>query len=109
MEMKPLEVFAEDSNFGIVRMPGRNYPGCVVQGDSLFNLWRAARRVAEAVRDGSADGEDFRDAVEELYDSLLERLLHYQQVLSREGLDLPNVRPVEATRVRSTDGEGGPP
>lgn len=35
MERKELEVFSEASNYGIVRMPGRQFPGCVVQGDSL--------------------------------------------------------------------------
>jgi hypothetical protein len=106
MEMKSLEVFAEESNFGVVRMPGRNYPGCVIQGDSLFLLWGAARRVATAVRDGTAEGEEFREAVEELHNSLLDRLLHYQEVLRQEGFDLPYVRPVDAGLVRLTGGEG---
>ena len=35
MEVKPLEVFSEDSNFGVVRMPGRSYPGCVIQGETF--------------------------------------------------------------------------
>jgi hypothetical protein len=109
MEVKPLEVFAEDSNFGVVRMPGRNYPGCVIHGDSLFILWGAARRVAEAVRDGSAWGEDFRDAVEELHDPLLGRLLHYQEVLRRAGMDLPYLRPVEAAPIRLTAEGDDPP
>lgn len=109
MEVKPLEVFSEDSNFGVVRMPGRSYPGCVIQGDSLYILWGAARRVAEAVREGSAEGEDFREAVEELHDALLGRLLHYQEVLRREGMDLPYVRPVEAAPIRLTPEEGDPP
>lgn len=109
MEVKQLEVFSEDSNFGVVRMPGRSYPGCVVQGDSLFILWGMARQVAEAVRDGSARGEDFCEAVEELHDALLGRLQHYQEVLRREGIDLPYVRPVEAAPIRLTGEEGDPP
>jgi hypothetical protein len=108
VEAKLLDVFAEDSNFGIVRMPGRSYPGCVVQGDSLFILWKAARHVVEAVRSGATGDEEFRRAVEDLHNALLDRLLHYQQVLQREGLDLPYVRPVEAGGVRLTAEEGEP-
>ena len=105
MEVKPLEVFAEDSNFGIVRMPGRSYPGCVIQGDSLFILWKAA----ETIRSGATGNEEFADAVEQLHNALLTRLLHYQQVLQREGLDLPYVRPVEAVPVRLIGEEGEQP
>ena len=94
MKVKPLEVYAEDSNYGIVRMPGRNYPGCVVQGDSLYVLWQNARAVAEAVKKGLTQVEDFVGAVEVLHNALLTRLLHYQEVLQREGLDLPYVRAV---------------
>jgi hypothetical protein len=109
MEVKSLEVFAEDCNFGIVRMPGRNSPGCVIQGDSLFILWTATRQIAKAVSRGATEDEEFRGAVEDLHNALLSRLLHYQEVLQREGLDLPYIRPVESGHVRLITEEGGPP
>jgi len=94
MEVKPLEVFSEACNHGIVRMPGRNYPGCVLQGDSLKILWGLAKHIREGVRSGRTEDEDFVDSVERLHDSLLGRLLHYQEVLLREGFDLPYYPPV---------------
>jgi len=94
MEVKPLEVLSEASNYSVVRMPGRNYPGCVIQGDSRWVLWDCARAVADGVRKGAATDEDFLDAVEELHNSLLARLLHYQEVLGREGISLPYTRPL---------------
>lgn len=100
MEVKPVEVYAEDSNYGVVRMPGRNYPGAVIQGDSLRILWGTAREVVEGVRSGRPDDEEFLGAVEELHNALLDRLLHYQEVLRREGLDLPHVWAVTAEPVR---------
>jgi hypothetical protein len=108
LEVKLLEVFAEDSNLGIVRLPGRHYPGCVVQGDSLWILWSAARRIAEGVRSGMTGDDEFLGAVEELYNSLLSRLLHYQGVLQREGLDLPFARPVPEDFLRLTPEDEGP-
>jgi|GEM_PF-535756 len=99
MEVKPLEVYSEDSNYGVVRMPGRSYPGAVIQGDSLNILWKTAQRVVEAIQMGRTDDDDFLLEVEDLHNRLLDRLLHYQAVLQREGFDLPYVRPVTAKPV----------
>jgi hypothetical protein len=110
MEVKPLEVYSEASNYGVVRMPGRAYPGCVVQGDSLAILFRTARRVAYLVKDtGAAEAELLGD-LEDLCRSLLDRLLHYQEVLRQEGFDLPYVWPVSeevAVRLRPDEEEAG--
>ena len=38
MEVQPLEVYATDSNYAVVRPPGRHYPCSVIQGDSLSIL-----------------------------------------------------------------------
>jgi hypothetical protein len=112
MEVKPLEVYSEASNYGVVRMPGRAYPGCVVQGDSLATLFRTARRVAYLVKDtGAAEAEllgDLEDLCRSL--SLLDRLLHYQEVLRQEGFDLPYVWPVseeDAVRLTPDEEEAG--
>ena len=105
MEENLLEVFAEDSGFGVVRMPGRSCPGCVVQGDSP---WKEARRIAKPARDGSTEGDGFREAVEELQHALLKRMLHYQDMLRQESIDLPCVRADDAAAIRLTGKEGDP-
>jgi hypothetical protein len=102
MEIHPLGVYSEDSNYGVVRMPGRNYPGAVIQGDSLKILWDLARQVAEYVRVGQTDDDEFRGTVEDLHNALLGRLLHYQKVIRRAGFDLPYAGPVTAEPVRLT-------
>jgi hypothetical protein len=106
MEVKPLEVYAEDSNYGVVRMPARNFPGCVIQGDSLAILYAEARRVVECVRTGATGGEECLGAVEKLHNALLDRLLHYHQLLRRQGLSLPYGRSVTEGFVRLGPGEG---
>ncbi|MDM9385117.1 hypothetical protein QUB80_31155 [Chlorogloeopsis sp. ULAP01] len=36
------EFLSHSSNAGIVQMPGRKFPGIVMQGDILLNLFRAS-------------------------------------------------------------------
>lgn len=96
MEIESLEVYARDSNYAIIKPPGRNYPGCVIQGDSLSILCESATQIAKAVKHGDTKSEDFLDNVESLNNALIGRLLHYQQVLAAHGISLPYGRPITA-------------
>jgi predicted RNase H-like HicB family nuclease len=87
METKPVEIFSEASNLAIVRVPGRRFPGCVVQGDSLSILLGNAKEVWERVKD-SSDGDLLR-AAQALVESLQSRLDHYERVLTEHGIQLP--------------------
>jgi hypothetical protein len=90
METKPLEVFSEASNLGIVCMPGRRFPGCVFQGDTLSGLLHLAEVVLrESLR---VENEPLREAARELHGDLKSRLDHYEQVLKAHGMDLPYVK-----------------
>ena len=94
MEVLPLEVYATDSNFAVVKPPGRHYPGCVIQGDSLRILCGLAIGVAERFRDHGHEDDEFLGNIDELVQSLVGRLLHYQQVLLAHGIELPYSQPV---------------
>lgn len=87
MERKEVEVYSEVSNYGIVRMPGRNFPGAVVQGDSLSILCNQARRIVQHAENGT-DTELIEEA-KELLDLLEDRLSHYEQVLAEHQIPLP--------------------
>jgi hypothetical protein len=90
METKPLQVYSEASNLGIVCMPGRRFPGCVVQGDSLSGLLHLAEVV---LRESSrVENELLQEAARELYGDLKSRLDHYEQVLTAHGMELPYVK-----------------
>jgi hypothetical protein len=89
MHVEPLEVYARDSNYAVVKPPGRRYPGSVIQGDTLSILCDAAKSIAEAVRTGQTETEDFLGDVEELTNDLIGRVLHYQRVLDDHGIELP--------------------
>jgi hypothetical protein len=87
MERKEVEVYSEASNQGIVRMPGRQFPGCVVQGDSLAILCSFARSIHERLA-GNPDEELTIDA-SELLRLLEDRQRHYESVLAQHNIKLP--------------------
>jgi hypothetical protein len=97
MEIEPLEVFASDSNYAVIKPPGRQYPGCVIQGDSLAILCRMSKRIAEFARTIEIDDEDVLENIQELNNALVGRLLHYQNVLGLHDIDFPHVHPFSET------------
>jgi hypothetical protein len=94
MDVEPLEVYARDSNYAIVKPPGRRFPGAVIQGDTLRELCRLAISVGQRVRDRSAQDEEFLGDLEDLVNALVNRLLHYQKVLVAHGIEFPYSEPV---------------
>lgn len=89
MRLEQLEVYSDDVNYAVIKPPNRRYPGAVIQGDSLAILCRAAVRAAKCVRDGAALDGDFRGDLQDVVDSLVGRLLHYQGVLQAHDIELP--------------------
>jgi len=90
MIIQPLEVYSSESNYAVIKPPGRNYPGCVIQGDSLGILCRTALNVARLVRQSDLSNEDLLGNIEDLTNSLVCRMLHYQRVLDEHGIDYPH-------------------
>ena len=90
MERQELEVFSGVSNFAVVRMSGRNYPGCVVQGDSLCILLHRVQEVRSLA--SSIGNEELCESIAEVESILAVRLDHYESVLKANGLDIPYVR-----------------
>src|SRR4051812_15142373 len=99
MNVEPLEVYASDSNYAVIKPPRRRFPGSVIQGDSLRILCGRALGIAQRVRDRAPQDEEFLRDLQDLVDSLVGRLLHYQQVLQAHQIELPYGRPItEADR-----------
>ncbi len=75
-------------NFAVVQLPGRQYPGVVVQGDSLSILINRLEDVRRALQEGRSD-----DALALLSDELDEMLAPvqalYERVLAEQGIKLP--------------------
>jgi hypothetical protein len=66
------------TNYAVVQLPGRAFPGVVFQGDSLDNL------IAE-LEEALSDSEGLTDVVERLKG--VRR--HYEAVCRKEGVGLP--------------------
>ena len=92
MEKLELEVYSQAANAAVVRAPGRQFPGVVVQGDTLSILHSAAGEIAERVRSG-ADEELAAEAAM-LRDQLAGLLAAYESAMDRHGLALPYSRAV---------------
>lgn len=74
MERIEAELFTDGGNNAVVRLPGRRFPGVLVQGDSLHILRTDVVELVEACDRG--DLSDARDAAGLLLsglDTLLER------------------------------------
>jgi hypothetical protein len=102
-----IEVWSSAVNAAIVRMPGRRFPGSVIQGDSLSILLDHALSVIEGLADGPRS-EAFHEAVE-LAILLEDQVEHYEETMAARGVPLPYVRERarSARRFRaSTDGAG---
>ena len=75
------DLLTEAHNYAVVQLPGRRYPGVVIQGDSLFNLVRALTP--------SSDGKLDTNKIQIAFETLSEVLACYKKVCVRNGTGLP--------------------
>jgi len=69
------------------KTPGRQFPGCVIQGDSLSILVKTAQEILQRVKDSG--NEELVGCASELVDSLQSRQEHYERVLAQHSIPLP--------------------
>ena len=91
MEIKSLRVLSDASNYAVLFAPGRQFPGSVVQGDSLSILLGNAETILSKVK--HSPDEELVGCAEELVMLLKARLEHYEQVLKQYDLKLPYNKP----------------
>jgi len=72
MERVELEVFNQDRNMAVVRLPGRRTPGSVVPADALRLLCFLAESVVERIREDH--DREMSDDAQELCELLTLRL-----------------------------------
>ena len=87
MERIELEVYSDASNQAVIRPPGRQFPGSVIQGDSLSILCSLARSIQRCAAE--AKNQRLIDDATELLELLAARQEHYEQVLRDHHIDLP--------------------
>lgn len=86
--MSDVKLLSEPTNYAVVHLPGRAFPGVVFQGDSLDSF---IADLEEAVRTNDPDEKSF--ALRDVIERLRGIQAHYEGVLNREGIELPYTRP----------------
>src|SRR5262245_50549089 len=74
-------------NSGVVQMPGRRFPGIVIQGDTLSSLFDSVRSLLAEFKT-RRDRERYFGTLS-FAEQLQDQLLHYEQILSERGIGLP--------------------
>jgi hypothetical protein len=78
-----VEVFHEEANFVVLRVPGRKYPGVLIQGDTLGGL---VSDLHEALKNLEKDPAEARDCLEGLYAELKSKLDDYARICRDSGI-----------------------
>lgn len=87
MYRETVEIYSDRTNAVVLRHPSRKFPGVLVQGDSLYALFRRADEICAAGKSALAD--EAYDALTELRNGLLAYLDHYKTVLDEHNLPVP--------------------
>ena len=87
MRVEPVEIYSDRSNAAIMRHPGRNFPGVLVQGDTLSILSGRADWLCKNLR-GKVGGEAYQE-LNDLKNALQGLLSHYKETLAAHGMRLP--------------------
>ncbi|HEX7449743.1 MAG TPA: hypothetical protein VF306_19445 [Pirellulales bacterium] len=87
-----VEMLSDAINYIVLRTPGRQFPGMVLQGDSLARLYRCAAEVCRRAKD--SDDQELIGEAGDLCEELRERLVFYEKVLESHGIELPYSSPI---------------
>lgn len=87
MEYMELEVYSQSINRGVIKMPSQNFPGLLLQGETLSTLLGLARSIYEKAQ-GTSDTA-LIESSRELEDSLQKLVSHYESTLSKHNIPLP--------------------
>ncbi len=87
MEYMELEVYSQSIDRGIIRMPSQNFPGLLLQGETLSTLLKLARSAHEKSQN-TADTE-LIDVSRELKETIQKLVSHYEATLGKHNIPLP--------------------
>ncbi|WP_456362992.1 DUF6959 family protein [Xanthomonas sp. F14] len=84
MYVETVEIFSDRSNMPVIGHLGRQFPGVLVQGDTLHTLCAQATKALW-------DRPDVRDELQDLHNKLLSMPAHYKTVFNEHQFALPFV------------------
>ncbi|WP_077002557.1 hypothetical protein [Variovorax sp. KK3] len=87
--MKSIEIklLSPPENFAVVQLPERQYPGVVIQGDTLAALVSQLGTMREHLHIN--DLERLADELDELEEKYVEAKEHYESACATHGISLP--------------------
>ena len=88
MYIENIEIYSDQTNAAVLRHPSREYPGVLIQGDTLHALYTLAH-IACAENKNKRLGN--KEAIVELRDTLSSLLDYYKLVLKKHQIPLPFV------------------
>jgi uncharacterized protein DUF6959 len=81
------ELLSRAINYAVVQLPGRRFPGVVIQGDSLRIL---VGRIEELQRLAEPHGdEELLLGLAEIHDELNSARVHYERICQERGIAPP--------------------
>ncbi len=80
--MSSAKLLTDATNYAVVQLPERAFPGVVVQGDSLNNL-------VSLLEGALGSSDESRELVEEALEILRGAKARYETVCSDAGIELP--------------------
>lgn len=86
--MRTARLLSEPTNYAVVHLPGRSFPGVVFQGDSLHSLIGDIEEAA-----AETNPKDRAACLENVIERLRAVRTHYETVLGKGGMKLPYWKP----------------
>jgi type VI protein secretion system component VasF len=87
MKQIQIDLLSETINCPVVQMPGRKYPGVILQGDSLRILLDSADEVQHLCN--SVPNPDLSAAIASLREKLADYVAGYEHAMEEAGRELP--------------------
>lgn len=87
MQKVELEMFGNAINSTVIKLPHRQYPGVLIQGDTLWSIYSSVSSVKDLYEDGNL--EDAKDEIDYLMNQLAGYLRVYESALAAHGIDRP--------------------
>lgn len=82
-----VELLSRPVNYAVVQLPERNFPGVVVQGDTLNALVQQLERMAGLLAASQVD--ELAAEIADMREQLLGAVTHYESVCVARGIALP--------------------
>jgi hypothetical protein len=87
MEKLEVDIFTDQGNNAVIKLPDRLYPGVLIQGDTLLNLVKTAESVLLALNEDHND--KLLDDAEGLFLAMSEILDEFRQIVKNSNLNVP--------------------